>query len=139
VFTTLTLPFSAAALLAVVLLTLVGAVVHLMQRLSRYQEQFDLEAEKVRRLRAQLKSVADLHPDRTPVVKRADAEWADKFERLRGTYNKLFARHKALIKEYQRLHRYVQQSEAASASSDGAASDMPPAAPRPSPQQTTRP
>lgn len=138
-FTAITLSLGATALLAAVFLALVGAVVFLVQRLSKYREQLDLEAEKARRLRSQLKAVADLHPDRTPVVKRSDAEWSDKFERLRRTYNKLFARHKALIKEYQRLHRYVQQSEAASASSDGAASDMPPAAPRPSPQQTTRP
>jgi hypothetical protein len=115
---------------------LVG-VVYLGARLWTYRERLALEAEKTRRMRAQLKAMADLHPDRQPVVERSDAEWNKKFDRLRRTYNKLFARHKALIKEYQRLHRYVEQAKAASASSDGAAN--PPATPPPSPPQTTSP
>ena len=125
---------------ALVLAGLLASVVYLGIRLRTYREQLDLEAEKTRRMRAQLKATADLHPDHQPVVERSDAEWASKFDRLRRTYNKLFARHKALIKEYQRLHRYVEHARAASTSPDGAADQpTPPAAPRPSPQQTTSP
>jgi biopolymer transport protein ExbB/TolQ len=119
---------------------LLAGVIYLAMRLRTYRERLDLEAEKARRLRAQLKAMADLHPDRQPVVERSDAEWASKFDQLRRTYNKLFARHKALVKEYQRLHRYVERAKAASAASDGAADPHPPpATPRPSPQQTTSP
>jgi phage shock protein A len=116
---------------------LLAGIVSLGMRLRSYRQRLDLEAEKTRRLRAQLKAMADLHPDRHPVVERSDAEWASKFDQLRRTYNKLFARHKALIKEYQRLHRYVEHTKATPAASDGAAKTS--AAPPPSPQQTSSP
>ena len=136
----LTLAPEAVLVASLVFAGLLAGVIYLATRLRTYRERLDLEAEKVRRLRAQLKAMADLHPDRQPVLERSDAEWASKFDRLRKTYNKLFARHKALIKEYQRLHRYVERAKAASAASDGAADPHAlPAAPHPSSQQTPSP
>lgn len=134
----LTLPAGVFALLLGLLLLLAGGVVYLAQRLTASRRHLDLETEKVRRLRAQLRASKDLHPDREPVVERSDAEWAAKFDRLRQIYNKLYERHKALIQEYQRLHRYVQKQASASSpapESNGAPRDVS-AAPRSRSQQT---
>lgn len=96
-------------------LALIGGLIVLARRLRQYRDQLDLEEARSQRMISQFSAPA-WHPDRQPqpeppVMDEANREdllaekeeLAEKYERLRATYIKLFDRHKALVKQYERL------------------------------------